>query len=211
MDMKKIAFFSTAVALAFAPMGALAQDSGNAPEAGQTTTWAQNGYEAMPTNPNPEPSTTSATNNGNGYNNGNENGNGNGFGNWNQSEPFSVSVFGQANRGGISASGFMGEQGEAGSATSGFTVSNIGGSFDSCAEGCAGNRIYGEVAAGQMDEGFAYGVTTHPGSATVAESVGSSATRIDFGAGFNGNCVGPCGGSQPSSNGGQSSSPDSGH
>jgi hypothetical protein len=205
--MKK-AFYISSLALVLAPATAIAQDA-NAPDAGQTTTWAQNGYEAMPTNPDPEPSTTTATNNGNG--NGYNNGNGNGFGNWNQSEPFSVSVFGQANRGGISASGFMGEQGEAGSATSGFTVSNIGGSFDSCAEGCAGNRIYGEVAAGQMDEGFAYGVTTHPGSATVAESVGSSATRIDFGAGFNGNCVGPCGGSQPSSNGGQSSSPDSGH
>ncbi len=213
--MKKIAFYASSLALAMAPALVSAQETNNQ-NAPASTSWGMgmqdapsNTYQGSPTSGNPEPDDTPVNGNGSGYQNGNGNGNGNGFddndafGNWQNAQPFSGSVFAQANRGGISANGFMAEQGESGSSTHGSTFSDIGATFDTCA-GCEGNKVFGSVTANQEDQGYAFGISTTPGTATVAESVGSSATRVDFGAGFNGNCVGPCGGSQPSSNGGNS-------
>lgn len=200
--MKKIAFYATSIALVLAPVTAIAQE---------TSTTGQ------PQSAQPESSTAPVmmdySNNGGNQNTGNGHDYSGGgtsspaFGNWQQAQPFSFELATQANRGGISASGFDAEEGEAGSSTTGMTYSAVGATFDSCA-GCEGNSVYGEVASIQQDEGYAFGVSGTSGRAAIAESVGSAATTVTGSINFNGSCTVNCQGNtsagQPSSNAGNS-------
>lgn len=196
--MKNI-FFASALALVSLPTISIAQDTGQDANARGTAT--------MPT-------TTQTQSNqpmvdygaGGGYNHGPSTGHdysGPAY------QPFSVDVFAQANRGGISAAGAVGEHVEYGSLSEGSTQVDIGGSFDNCAgTDCAQRRVFGTVTGQQRDQGYSFATGQQSGSATVAESIGVSGLTVTYGAGFNGQCVGPC---QANTSQGQPSSGTSGH
>ena len=186
--MKNIACV-TALAFALAPTISIAQDTGQDANArGAATTQTQPtmvDYGA-----------------GGGYNHGPSTGHD--YSGGPAYQPFSVDVFAQANRGGISAAGAVGDAVDFGSLSEGSTQVDIGGSFDNCAgTDCAQRRVFGAVTGQQRDQGYAVATGQQSGSATVAESIGVSGLTVTYGAGFNGNCVGNCAGNtsqgQPSS------------